>query len=79
MDHRTRAGAALSAQCRRHKIDLLRTRGKPPKPPVGKRISLQQARQLAERLKKVTAPDGLQDLTVAELKEMAGASGRSLG
>ncbi len=39
---------------------------------------MRQAQQLAEQLKKVPAPGGLQDLTVAELKEMAKAKGISL-
>jgi len=42
-------------------------------PILNKLLAKKLAQQLAEQLKKVPAPGGLQDLTVAELKEMAKA------
>ena len=78
VDHSTLSGAALKAKLKQHKIGLLRSKDELVKLLAEKQASLKQAQQLAEQLKKVPAPGGLQDLTVAELKEMAKAKGISL-
>ena len=78
VDHSSLAGAALKAKLKQHKIGLLRSKDELVKLLAEKQASLKQAQQLAEQLKKVPAPGGLQDLTVAELKEMAKTKGVSL-
>jgi SPP1 gp7 family putative phage head morphogenesis protein len=76
-DHTNLTGAALKAKLKEHKIGMLRTKEELIKLLAEKQTALKQAQQLAEQLKKVPA-DGLQDLTVVELKEMAKAKGISL-
>ncbi|MFQ5574245.1 MAG: phage minor head protein [Terriglobia bacterium] len=77
-DHTNLTGAALKAKLKEYKIGLLRTKEELVKLLAEKQTALKQAQELAEQLKKVPAPGGLQDLTVAELKEMAKAKGISL-
>ena len=59
-------------------VGLLRTKQELVGLLAEKQAALKQAQQLAEQLKKVPAPGGLDELTVAELKEMAKGKGISL-
>ena len=78
INHTDLAGAALKAKLKEHKIGLLRTKQELVGLLTEKQAALKQAQQLAEQLKKVPAPGGLDQLTVVELKEMAKAKGISL-
>jgi len=69
----TLSGEALKAKLKQHKIGLLRSKDELVKLLAEKQASLKQAQQLAEQLKKVPAPGGLQDLTVAELTDLPAA------
>jgi SPP1 gp7 family putative phage head morphogenesis protein len=78
IDHSDLTGAALKAKLKDHKIGLLRTKEELVDLLAEKQAALKQAQLLAEQLKKVPETGGLQDLTVAELKEMAKTKGVSL-
>ncbi len=76
--HADLSGAALKAKLKEHKIGLLRTKQELVGLLAEKQAALKHAQQLAEQLKKVPAPGGLDQLTVVELKEMAKTKGVSL-
>ncbi len=76
--HTDLSGAALKAKLKEHKIGLLRSKYELVGLLAEKQAALKHAQQLAEQLKKVPAPGGLDQLTVVELKEMAKAKGVSL-
>ena len=76
--HADLSGAALKAKLKEHKIGLLRSKQELVGLLAEKQAALKHAQQLAEQLKKVPAPGGLDQLTVVELKEMAKAKGVSL-
>ena len=78
ISHADLAGAALKAKLKEHKIGLLRTKQELVGLLAEKQAALKHAQQLAEQLKKVPEPGGLDQLTVVELKEMAKAKGISL-
>ena len=78
ISHADLGGAALKAKLKEHKIGLLRTKQELVGLLAEKQAALKHAQQLAEELKKVPAPGGLDQLTVVELKEMAKAKGISL-
>ena len=78
ISHADLAGAALKAKLKEHKIGLLRTKQELVGLLAEKQAALKHAQQLAEQLKKVPAPGGLDQLTVVELKEMAKTKGISL-
>jgi hypothetical protein len=78
IDHSDLTGAALKAKLKDHKIGLLRTKEELVDLLAEKQAALKQAQLLAEQLKKVPDTGGLQDLTVAELKEIAKTKGVSL-
>ena len=78
LSHADLSGAALKAKLKEHKIGLLRTKQELVGLLAEKQAALKHAQQLAEQLKKVPAPGGLDQLTVVELKEMAKAKGVSL-
>ncbi len=78
ISHADLAGAALKAKLKEHKIGLLRTKQELVGLLAEKQAALKHALQLAEQLKKVPAPGGLDQLTVVELKEMAKSKGISL-
>jgi len=75
INHVDLTGAALKAKLKEHKIGLLRTKDDLVKLLAKKQRVLKRAQQLSERLKK---GDGLQLLTMNELKEMAKARGVSI-
>ena len=74
-DHSDLTGAALKAKLKEHKIGLLRTKDDLVKLLAKKQRVLKRAQQLSKRLKK---GDGLQLLTMNELKEMARSKGVSI-
>ena len=78
INHADLAGATLKAKLKEHKIGLLRTKQELVGLLAKKQAALKHAQQLAEQLKKVPAPGGLDQLTVVEIKEMAKAKGISL-
>ncbi len=78
ISHADLSGAALKAKLKEHKIGLLRTKQELVGLLAEKQAALKHAQQLAEQLKKVPAPGGLDELTVAELKDMAKGKGISL-
>ena len=78
INHADLAGAALKAKLKEHKIGLLRTKQELVDLLAEKQAALKHAQQLAEQLKKVPAPGGLEKLTVVELKQMAKSKGISL-
>ena len=71
ISHADLSGAPLKAKLKEHKIGLLRTKQELVGLLAEKQAALKHAQQLAEQLKKVPAPGGLDQLTVVELKEMA--------
>ncbi len=73
ISHADLAGAALKAKLKEHKIGLLRTKQELVGLLAEKQAAFKHAQQLADQLKKVPAPGGLDQLTVVELKEMAKA------
>ena len=78
ISHVDLSGVALKAKLKEHKIGLLRTKQELVGLLAEKQAALKHAQQLAEQLKKVPAPGGLDQLAVVELKEMAKAKGISL-
>ncbi len=78
ISHVDLSGVALKAKLKEHKIGLLRTKQELVGLLAEKQAALKHAQQLAEQLKKVPAPGGLDQLTVVELKEMAKSKGISL-
>jgi len=75
IDHSDLTGAALKAKLKEHKIGLLRTKDDLVHLLAQKQRALKKARQTSDRLKK---GDGLQLLTMNELKEMARTKGISI-
>ena len=78
ISHADLSGTVLKAKLKEHKIGLLRTKQELVGLLAEKQAALKHAQQLAEQLKKVPAPGGLDQLTVVELKEMAKTKGISL-
>ena len=78
LSHADLSGAALKAKLKEHKIGLLRSKQELVGLLAEKQAALKHAQQLAEQVKKVPAPGGLDQLTVVELKEMAKTKGVSL-
>ena len=78
INHSNLTVVALKAKLKEHQIGVLRTKQELVGLLAEKQAALQHAQQLAAQLKKVSAPGGLDQLTVVELKEMAKSKGVSL-
>lgn len=78
VDHTGLGGAALEAKLKQYGIGALRTKDDLLKLLVEKQAGLKQAQQVAEQMKKLPEPGGLEGLTVSDLQEMAKTQGVSL-
>jgi SPP1 gp7 family putative phage head morphogenesis protein len=78
IDHSGLGGAALEAKLKQHGIGALRTKEEMLKLLQEKQAALKQGQQVAEQMKKLPEPGGLEGFTVSDLQEMAKGKGISL-
>jgi hypothetical protein len=78
IDHNDLSGAVLKAKLAQYKIAALRSKEELVALLAEKQAALKQAQQVAQQMKALPKPGGLQGLTVSELQEVAKGKGVSL-